>query len=367
VTLPAVDSTLELEPASLPAPARASMQTLSGVMPGRDQAVMSWAAISLQLYRVLVCLRMLAGGFNSGSAGRPASESRCPQLLHWQMLVASLYACTHHCVQQSVITGEDQDQLLVLLRRFVLLLPADAAAADVDLLPSAILLAARLGLRAQRHWQRLTLTLDAMQQDFVDASVQRVLAAGLYYLPAMGGTRDPGDEGVLPQHVLRDLHLLLKGARIMNVPRIESLVLVMIEVYQRLAADPVFAAEADTGKALRRAHRSLCRMLDQAAAWQAPGNARRVINSLYGMLERSPTQGRVVTGPAPAAVRERPADWCDDSWQVCLVTNRRLRKLIRHQHDLESIRALLLELLRGQEELIRRQADYRVTLDAPRV
>lgn len=357
---PAVDLAL----ASLPAPALAVMRALLAVMPARDQATTDWAAISLTLYRLLVCLRMLAGGFVSCTAG----DARCPPRVCWQILIASLYACSNHCVQQSVVTGDDQRQLLALLHRLTLLLSADtaadtAAAAD-ELLPAALLLAARLGLRAQRHWQHLTLTLDATQQDFVTASVQQVLAAGLHYLPAMGEVGDHEDGNVLPQHVLQDLQLLLKGARIMNVPRIESLVLVMIEVYQQLVDAPALTAGADISKVLRRAHRSLCRMLDQAAAWQAPGNARRVINSLYRSLERCRGDDRADTG---LAVHEHPADRGADSWQACLISNRRLRKLIRHQHDLDSIRALLLELLRGQEELIRRQADDGVTPDAPQV
>jgi hypothetical protein len=52
---------------------------------------------------------------------------------------------------------------------------------------------------------------------------------------------------------------------------------------------------------------------------------------------------------------------------VCLASNRRLRTLVRYQHDLDNIRALLLELLRSQEENIRRQLAYGTTLDAPQV
>ena len=348
---------------SLPGPARAPMQALLTVIPAHDQAP-DWATISLHLYRLLVCLRMLAGGF----VDIPARASSPQELVPWLVLVASLYASTQHCVQQSVVTAEDQNRLLELLRRLPRRLMPESVPEDKDLVPAAVLLAARLGLRAQRHWQRLTLTLDAVQQDFVDVSVQRVLAAQLHYLPRMGAGSGDGGHRALPQDVLCDLRLLLKGARILNVPRIESLVLVMIEIYQLILDEPAFGRAPDIAKVLPRAHRSLSRMLDQAAAWQAPGNARRVINSLYGCLERWRGDGNTATACGVfASVSERPAGQRDDSWQMCLTTNRRLRKLLRHQEDLEMIRALLLELLRSQEELIRRQTDYAATPDAPPV
>jgi hypothetical protein len=224
-----------------------------------------------------------------------------------------------------------------------------------------------LGLRAQHHWQRLTLELDAAQQDFVGVPVQQVLAAELHVLPAMGRADSHRVADVQPQHVLRDLRLLLKGARILNVQRIESLVLVMIELYQQMLSQPAFAKAPGTSKVLQRAHRSLCRMLDQAAAWQPPGNARRVINSLYAWLERWRGGSHRTNDLPAAAVNERPVSHYDHPWQVCLASNRRLRTLVRYQHDLDNIRALLLELLRSQEENIRRQLAYGTTLDAPQV
>jgi hypothetical protein len=151
------------------------------------------------------------------------------------------------------------------------------------------------------------------------------------------------------------------------VQRVESLVLVMIEFYRQMLNHPAFADASGTRKVLLRAHRSLCRMLDQAAAWQAPGNARRVINSLYAWLERWRGAGHRLNVPTAAAVNERLASQHDQAWQGCLATNRRLRKLVRHQHDLDNIRALLLELLRSQEESIRRQVTYGTSLDAPQV
>lgn len=353
----------ELALPSLPGPALAPMQALLAVLPGDDQET-AWATtVSLHLYRLLVCLRLLAGGF----AGSCPGETERQGLIRWQLLVASLYASANHCVQQSVVTRDDRHALLVLLGRLPLMLRMETMPDAGDLLSAALLLAARLGLRAQHHWQRLALTLDATQQDFVGVSVQRVLAAELHCLPAMGATRGHDKADLLPQEVLRDLRLLLKGARILNVQRIESLVLVMVEMYQLMVDNPAFAVTSDIGKVLPRAHRSLCRMLDQAAAWQAPGNARRVINSLYGCLERWRGDGNALTAGSFAAVRERPAGQHDHGWQMCLATNRRLRKLVRHQDDLDNIRALLLELLRSQEELIRRQAGYGGMPDARQV
>lgn len=392
---------IDLALVALPDTVSAPMQALLAASADRTSASVDWAVVSLRVYRVLVYLRLLGGGFVDAEVCRRRQSG----LSRWQILMASLHTSVDHCLQRSVVTTEDQSKLLVLLHRVTLKLEPECRVDDAELLPDTLLTAARLNLRAQRHWQRLTLDLDAAQQDFAGVSAQQVLAKELHCLPRMGGAARrpppvsvgelpegglPG--GVLPQDVLRDLRLLLKGSRILNVPRIESLVLVMIEVYTEMLAYPVFAEESDIDKALLRAHRSLCRMLDQAAAWQTPGNARRMINTLYGCLERWRGGRRVVitTGPAdvsaspavvvespavvmespavgmesPAVVMESPAGQANDPWQRCLIINRRLRKLLRHHDDLDSIRALLLELLRSQEEIMRRQADNGAVPDA---
>lgn len=372
---PGVDFALVTLPDLVLTPA----QALLAVIADAARALVDWAAISLQLYRVLVRLRLLGGGFVDAGFWR---EGR-PALTHWQSLMASLHASVDHCLQGSVVTAEDQGTLLNVLHRTALQVHSGSAPVDTDLLPDVLLTAARLNLRAQHHWQRLTLDLDATQQDFARVSVQQVLANELQCLPHMGvaarrstpGAQDEVRQNALPQDVLRDLRLLLKGARILNVQRIESLVLVMIEVYAEMQACPAFAGAIDIGKALPRAHRSLCRMLDQAAAWQAPGNARRIINTLYGCLERWRGTHRSATAPwpeayppvaakRPATVNESPAGQVNDPWRRCLIINRRLRKLLRHQDDLDGIRVLLLELLRSQEEIMRRQADHRAVADA---
>ncbi|HDZ07785.1 hypothetical protein [Pseudohongiella sp.] len=341
-----------------------SMQAVSAVIADRTHAAVDWAAVSLRLYRLLVCLRLPGGGVDN-----EISCCQHPALSEWDTLIASLHTSVDHCLQRSVVTDEDQHRLLELLHRLTHRWCRESGPDATDLLPDTLLLAARLNLRAQRHWQRLTLDLDAAQQDFAGASVPQVLATELHCLPAMDGGECRA--GFPPQEVLRDLRLLLKGAHILNVQRIESLVLVLIEVYEVMLACPAFAAAADIGKALPRAHRSLCRMLDQAAAWQAPGNARRMINTLYGCLERwrgssrfGTAQGRTVANDHATVVSERPAGQTKDPWQLCLAGNRRLRKLLRQQHDLDSIRVLLLELLRSQEEIMRRQADYGTAPDA---
>lgn len=345
----------------LPDPNQGPVQTLLTIIPGDDVLPTAWDVISLHLYRLLVALRMLAGGF----ADTGFSEPQHKGLDSWQWLIACLYVSANHCVQQSVVTDEDRHELMALLGQLPALLQTRTDPGGEPLLRAALLLAARLGLRAQHHWQRLTLELDAAQQDFVGVPVQQVLAAELHVLPAMGCADSRDVAGVQPQHVLRDLRLLLKGARILNVQRIESLVLVMIELYRQMLNQPAFADAPGTRKVALRAHRSLCRMLDQAAVWQAPGNARRVINSLYAWLERWRGASHRLNGLPAAAVNERPASHHDQAWQGCLATNRRLRKLVRHQHDLDNIRALLLELLRSQEESIRRQVTYGTSLDAP--
>lgn len=357
--VPALSAALVLT--ALPAPNLRPVQALLTIIPGDAALPTDWDVISLHLYRLLVGLRLLAGGFTDAGFSEPQHKS----LDSWQWLIAGLYVSANHCVQQSVVIDEDRRELMALLGQLPALLQSHTDPGGEPMLIAALLLAARLGLRAQHHWQRLTLELDAAQQDFVGVPVQQVLAAELHVLPAMGraDSRDVAD--VQPQHVLRDLRLLLKGARILNVQRIESLVLVMIDLYQQMLNQPAFADAPGTSRVLLRAHRSLCRMMDQAAAWQAPGNARRVINSLYAWLERWRGGSHRANALPAVAVNERPASHHDQAWQMCLATNRRLRKLVRHQHDLDNIRVLLLELLRSQEESIRRQVAYGTSLDAP--
>lgn len=355
-------TTVAVQLTGLPETALKPAQDVLAMIPVDDGLRADWTGVSLSLYRLLLCLRMLAGGFTDVRI----SDVQRQALVCWQWLAASLYASTNHCVQKSVVTGEDRRCLLGLLHRLPPLLQKEPDYQDEHLLPSALLLAARLGLRAHRHWQQLTFELDAAQQDFAGVSVQQVLAAGLHCLPGMGAGHDRAVPGTSAHAVLPDLRLLLKGARILNVPRIESLVLVMIEMYQQIQDNPAFAETSDISKVLLRAHRSLCRMLDQAAVWRAPGNARRVISSLYGCLERWRGDVGVAAARPVAGVNERPQNYRNDAWQVCLTNTRRLRKLVRHQDDLDSIRALLLELLRSQEDFIRQQADYGTALDASR-
>jgi hypothetical protein len=351
--------------APLPVSDRAAVGGLLAVIADNDGTQADWTAVSLRLYRLLVCLRMLGSGFGE----TPLDVTQGYELERWQVLIASLHASANHCVQLSVVGIEDQTCLLALLRRLagILTTGEDRKTDDdpnvMDLLHNSVTLTARLGIRAQRHWQQLTLELDAVQQDFIGYSVQHVLAAELRCLPGIGAAA--ADSQIVPQDMLHDLRLLLKGSRILNVQRIESFVLVMTEVYQEVQACPEFADVADLRKALPRAHRSLCRMLDQAAAWQAPGNARRMINTLYGCLDRwrgANGIGKILTA---TTVSERSAGTDNDPWRLCLATNRRLRKLLRHHDDLDSVRVLLLELLRSQEDLIRRKVDYRAGLDAP--
>ncbi|MEX2335518.1 MAG: hypothetical protein WD600_14750, partial [Pseudohongiella sp.] len=316
-----------------------------------------WSAVSLRLYRLLVSLRMLGGGFGK----LPLDTTEVWSLARWQVLIVSLHACANHCLQQSGARPEDEVSVIALLRRLAGLVDTRDAASVTDMLHKSLMLAARLGIRAQQHWQKLTLDLDAVHQDFAGYSVQHVLAAELNCLPHMAVAAT--DTQSVPQDVLRDLRLLLKGARILNVQRIESFVLVLSDVYQTILAEPGFADSADLRRALPRAHRRLCGMLDQAAAWQSPGNARRMINTLYECLDR--WRGSTGMNKPQVGVNERSPAAENDPWHLCLATNRRLRKLLRRQEDLDSIRVLLLELLRSQEDLIRRQAAYGLTLDSP--
>lgn len=173
------------------------------------------------------------------------------------------------------------------------------------------------------------------------------LASDLRYLPAattrLRGLAGAGDDGsardAFVQQMTRDLALLINGAHRLRVYRIEALAMVLQEVYRQLALTGTeWTRNGELCALLRRAHRSLQRMLDQAAAWQEVASARATIAALYAWLEHLP----------------RPAAAGDIS-ELLLESrsaNRRIRHLLKSDpHSLPSP-VLLMELLQGQDEIL---------------
>lgn len=320
---------------ALPAGLAIALQVAFGDSQGLTQATANWRDLSLACYQLLVRLRMLGGGYTDSLA---AADTEL--LSGWRVLMGSIYRCIGYCQQLPLHSAAAHPKLLLFLGQLPLLAAGRADA--VRWQQRILMLEARLAVMAARYWQSAVLELDAEQDDFNGQSVHQALASGLRLLPAASTVYS--EQADTRQDMLTELRFLIKGARVLGMQRIESLVLVMMEACQAQPPPPRLL--------MRRAHRSLCRMLDQAAAWQAPGSARRMINSLYSHLEgRSPCADRY------GSLREL-AD-SDDSYQQCLRINWRLRKILRHSRDLDSVRVLLQELLRNQEDLLSKSVHYR--------
>ena len=337
-----------LEPAlSLAVPALSdelahTLATLVQASQKMPSTTMIWRDLGIDCYRLLVRLRMLVGGYLNSVASQGADspgQVGDKALDTWLVLVGSVYRCIGYCHQLPVQTAVEQQTL-----RFMLDAMSAWAAGHPDAagcLRQILMLESRLALTAGRCWQAAVLELDTEQDDFNGLSVHHALASGLRLLPSMSVA--PNWAAEVQPEMLNELRLLLKGARVLRIQTIESLVWVMIDACQAQQRPPVAV--------MRRAHRSLCRMLDQAAAWQTPGNARRMINSLYASLnEDSSRPGR------HDAVREHTHG--HDSRQQSLNINWRLRKILRQCHDLDSVRVLMQELLRSQEDLLATPVAY---------
>lgn len=319
---------------ALPADLATALQLAFGDSKDLNLVTADWRELSMHCYQLLVRLRMLGGGYTDSlaAAGTEALKS-------WRVLMGSIYRCIGYCEQLPLHSATAQEKLLRFLKQLPLL--ATGRSDSIVWQQRLLMLEARLAVTAARYWQSAVLELDAEQDDFNGQSVHQALASGLRLLPAASAVYSVQDDA--RQDVLRELRFLLKGARVLGIQRIESLVWVMIEACQAQPPPPEVL--------MRRAHRSLCRMLDQAAAWQPPGSARRMINSLYSHLE-----GLGSRTDQHRSLRELAGS--DNSYQQCLRINWRLRKILRHSRDLDSVRVLLQELLRSQEDMLSTSVHY---------
>lgn len=158
---------------------------------------------------------------------------------------------------------------------------------------------------------------------------------------------------LLVRDVSRELAILGEGAGRLDVPEIESLSLILLQLYNVIEHSPEVLQVAAMRQRLARAHRSLCRMLDQAAAWQPVSRAGLMIESLCSVLDNMPLRG---SGPADG-VRDVPLPDAN-AWLHCRAVNQRLRTILRHGGAPNSSRSVIIELLRSQNDLIRRQLTY---------
>src|SRR5690606_30006476 len=151
--------------------------------------------------------------------------------------------------------------------------------------------------------------------------------------------------GTALSEVTHELRVLTDGAQRLGVGRVESLSRLMLDCYQQLAIHPGLLQQKTLRLSLGRAHRTLCRLLDQAAAWQpldqpAVGlSVSQVIDDLFTQfdLTRQTVSSVTVMGDGIGSPATRQA-----AWMQCQSLNRRLRQLIRRSDNLSDYRSLMV-------------------------
>lgn len=198
---------------------------------------------------------------------------------------------------------------------------------------------------------------------------QQSLAGGLRLLsrPAQLVSMLASDSeaaGTLLTELLHELSLLLEGARRWQVVRVESLVALLMLCYRQIQHSPDLLGHRRWRLVLGRAHRQLCRMLDQAACWQNPAGKRdsvqinRLIDDMFGLLNPQDQASILRDSVArDTSARDNPArndphrDWLD-----CLRLNRRLKQLLEQQRrEQMDYSTLIRSVLSEQHGLIQRR------------
>jgi DNA-binding NarL/FixJ family response regulator len=189
----------------------------------------------------------------------------------------------------------------------------------------------------------------------------QLLAAGLHRLPKPDRIlqdliNDVKQSGTVLSEITCELRMLTEGASRLGVGRVESLAKLMLDCYQQLNSQPGLLQRKSLRLALGRAHRVLCRLLDQAAAWLpldqtgAGLSVAAVIDELFTQFDHCGDKAVGAAGEARHA-----------AWLQCLSLNRRLRQLIRRSGNLSEYRSLMVELLQEQQAVIKPYLPYQST------
>jgi hypothetical protein len=161
------------------------------------------------------------------------------------------------------------------------------------------------------------------------------------------------------------LQLLTQGASRLGVMRVESLSRLMQDCYQLLSREPErLQQQKKLRLVLGRAHRVLCRLLDQAAAWRPLDEphleiaAQKSIHELF-MLFPQARQGSPAseTEALTEHVQINPSEAAAE-WKHCQSINTRLRQILRQRGNINEYRSLMTELLREQHTLMAKYLSY---------
>lgn len=264
--------------------------------PGRD----AFEQLVISTYRLLVASRLEAVG-----------NGRCAVL-------ASLHFSAASCLTVRDLYWQESAAVAEVLQRWCV----GSGHMDCELVGQIAALECRIAFRLP------------------DDEARYSLASGLFHLPRPGRIcqemqRDRqrhggGVAGPWQPELIRELEVLVAGARELGVLKVEALAAMTLELHRQWWHAAIDAPQLVM---LDFAHRQLCRLLDQAAAWQTAGD----IGATMARLATSMMRPQSDEAPQPLA----PA----------IPWNLHMTGLIQRSRDLQDIRGLLLEILACQRNI----------------
>lgn len=314
--------------------------TLGGIKPVHQRL----SAMMVSVYKLRASLQMSAEhGF--------AEPSTCQG---WQMIAACLYHYSCHCLlRPDLFSDADLNSLCRIISDL-----RQSAGSGV-LPPDELFNQLAAAEICAGRWSQAS-----------DGLEHQILAAGLHQLPKPDGIvsallGDIRQSGTSLSEISHELQLLTEGASRLGVMRVESLSRLMQDCYLLLSREPErLQQQKKLRLVLGRAHRVLCRLLDQAAAWRPLDEphleiaAQKSIHELF-MLFPQARQGspasetESLTEHLPINPSESAAEW-----KHCQSINTRLRQILRQRGNINEYRSLMTELLREQHTLMAKYLPY---------
>ena len=197
----------------------------------------------------------------------------------------------------------------------------------------------------------------------ISAAQQAMLAAQLSRLPrpqecllALHERHEQHD--LICNEIRHELTALNEVANALKLSAIESVSLVLMQIYSVFAINPAIADVPAVMGQLRRAHLGLCLLLDQAAAWQTISRAGSLTERLYRLLDQLLALGNAVADQPGGYQATSGNDPVTAEWQKCRRINRRLRHLLAQAESSDSLHAVMSELLRAQNHLLQQMPAY---------
>jgi hypothetical protein len=273
-----------------------------------------------------------------------SSESSSSSWQRWLLVISCFYETVCHGVLQAgLLTKADVDDLgkfIHVLQHCVQqgLLPSENTLMNMAALEMTVARRSQCGY-GQEH---------------------QLLAAGLQRLPKPDRIlsdilSDIKKSGSVLSEISHELLILTEGACTLGVERVESLARLMLQCYQQLKNNPELLQRRALRLSLSRAHRVLCRLLDQAAAWLPLDQIDSglalpaVIADLFMQFDHPSAK---LHQASVTATNCASTDSMQAAWVQCQSLNLRLRQLTRRSGNLAENRALMAELLREQQAVI---------------